>query len=398
MVNDWLTELLYGIGNFFLNPLLYWAVLLTLFVSNRRIRKERNNFGTKVFGFGKEWTGTWGLSLVFGLLLTAVSVGTGIVVAPAVVLLISAVTILLTLLLRFTWLSSAYIFGFSFLLALGAAPYAADYLPAGWADDLTGLNWISFALIMSIVMVAEAVLLLTIKREDTLPELVKGPRGRWIGQHRFRKLLFIPFFLLVPAGAIEPFAPWWPFFHLNGTSYGLLLVPLLTGIDGFAKGRPAFIEARKQGKMVLLLALLTLAVSLTSIYSYYFAIAAFVIALIGREAITLSFRNKDRKRAMYYTESSNGMFVLGVIPESPADRLGLLPGERIEKVNGVRVTTERAFYEAVQSNSQYCKMEIRDEQGEIRIKQRAMYEGEPHELGIIFVQEQHKKKAVPISS
>lgn len=390
MVNDWLTELLYGIGNFFLNPLLYWALLLTLLVSSRRIRKERNNFGTKVFDFGKEWTGTWVLSLIFGLLLTAVSIGAGIVIAPAVVLLISAVTIVLTLLFRFTWLSSAYIFGFSFLLAVGAAPYAADYLPAGWADDMEGLNWISFALIMSIVMIAEAILLLKTKKEDTLPELVKGPRGRWIGQHRFRKLLFIPFFLLVPAGAIEPFAPWWPYFHLNGTNYGLLLVPLLTGMDGFAKGRPAFIEARKQGKAVLILALLTLAVSLVSMYSYYFAISAFVIALIGREAITLSFRNKDRKRAMFYTESSKGLFVLAVIPESPADRLGLLVGERIEKVNGIRVTTERAFYEAIQTNSQYCKMEIRDEQGEIRIKQRAMYEGEPHELGIIFVQEQRR--------
>ncbi|MFP7492350.1 PDZ domain-containing protein [Terribacillus saccharophilus] len=390
MVNDWLTELLYGVGNFFLNPLIYWALLLTLFVSSRRIRKERNNFGTKVFDFGKEWTGTWGISLVFGLLLTAVSIGAGIVVAPAVVLLLSAVTIVLTLLFRFTWLSAAYTFGFSFLLALGAAPYAADYLPAGWADDMAGLNWISFALLMSIVMLAEAVLMLRTKRVDTLPELIKGPRGRWIGQHRFRKLLFIPFFLLVPAGAIEPFAPWWPFFHLNGTDYGLLLVPLLTGMDGFSKGRPAFIEARKQGRAVLVLALLTLAVSLGSMYSYYFAIAAFVIALIGREAITLYFRNKDRKRAMYYTESSQGLFVLAVIPDSPADRLGLLAGERIEKVNGIRVTTERAFYEAVQTNSQYCKMEIRDEQGEIRIKQRAMYEGEPHELGIIFVQEQRK--------
>ncbi len=29
-----------------------------------------------------------------------------------------------------------------------------------------------------------------------------------------------------------------------------------------------------------------------------------------------------------------------------------------------------------------------------RIKQRAMYEGEPHELGIIFVQEQHKKSCL----
>ncbi|WP_340081759.1 PDZ domain-containing protein [Terribacillus sp. FSL K6-0262] len=388
MLNDWLTELLYGIGNFFLNPLLYWGLLLTLFVSSSRIRKERNNFGTKVFDFGKEWTGTWMLSLIFALLLTAVSIGAGIVMAPVVVLLISAVTIVLTLLFRFTWLSSAYIFGFSFLLAVGAAPYAADYLPAGWADDLEGLNWISFALIMSILMLAEAVLLLKTKREDTLPELVKGPRGRWIGQHRFRKLLFIPFVLLVPAGAIEPFAPWWPFFHLNGTNYGLLLVPLLTGIDGFAKGRPAFIEARKQGKAVLILAFLTLAVSLASMYSYYFAIAAFVIALIGREAITLYFRSKDRKRKMYYTESSKGLFVLAVIPQSPADRLGILAGERIEKVNGIRVTTERAFYEAIQTNSQYCKMEIRDDQGEIRIKQRAMYEGEPHELGIIFVQEQ----------
>jgi MFS family permease len=397
MVNDWLTELLYGVGNFFLNPLLYWTLLLTLFVSSRRIRKERINFGTKVFAFRKEWTGTWPLSVIFGILLTAVSIGAGIVIAPPVVLLLSLVTIVLTVLLQFTWLSAAYIFGFSFLLAVGAAPYASDYLPAGWAEDIAGLNWISFALVMSIIMLAEAILLLKTKREDTLPELVKGPRGRWIGQHRFRKLLFIPFFLLVPAGAIEPFAPWWPFFHLNGTSYGLLLVPLLTGINGIAKGRPAFVEARQQGKAILGLALFTLALSAAGMYAYYLSIAAFVVALIGREAITLFFRNKERKRAFYYTESSEGMFVLAVIPDSPADRLGLLPGERIEKVNGSRIATERSFYEAIQSNSQYCKMEIRDEQGEIRIKQRAMYEGEPHELGIIFVQEQHKQ-AAPISS
>ncbi len=74
----------------------------------------------------------------------------------------------------------------------------------------------------------------------------------------------------------------------------------------------------------------------------YFAIAAFVIRTYQRRGVRSSSVTKIAN-VRCDTESSSGMFVLAVIPESPADRLGLLPGEQIEKVNGVRITRNEHF-------------------------------------------------------
>lgn len=38
----------------------------------------------------------------------------------------------------------------------------------------------------------------------------------------------------------------------------------------------------------------------------------------------------------------------------------------------------------------FCKMAVQDLSGEVRFVQRALYEGEYHELGLIFVKEMPK--------
>lgn len=82
--------------------------------------------------------------------------------------------------------------------------------------------------------------------------------------------------------------------------------------------------------------------------------------------------------------------ILGIIPESPADKMGLQVGELVSKINGVQVRDEQVFYEAIQKNRAHCRLEILDTNGEVRFEQRALFEGDHYELGILFVQDGRK--------
>ncbi|WP_313289193.1 hypothetical protein [Exiguobacterium sp.] len=65
----------------------------------------------------------------------------------------------------------------------------------------------------------------------------------------------------------------------------------------------------------------------------------------------------------------------------------LIPGEAIYKVNGEKVDSEASFYEAIQKHKPYLRLEVMNHNGDIRFAQRAFYEQDHHELGILFVNE-----------
>nr|WP_256522156.1 PDZ domain-containing protein [Halobacillus sp. A5] len=98
--------------------------------------------------------------------------------------------------------------------------------------------------------------------------------------------------------------------------------------------------------------------------------------------------HKSREKSKpYFTQDHRGVRILGTIPGSPADEMDLLPGELIVKVNGIPVKSVHEFYEALQINRAFTKVEVRDFRGENRFEQRAMYEGDHHQLGLLFVEE-----------
>ncbi|WP_053218594.1 PDZ domain-containing protein [Virgibacillus senegalensis] len=389
-MDAWLIELAKGVGRLFLNPLLYWSVILLLLASTRRIKQERTQFGLKVFDAFSEAKHTWSVSMIGGILLSAAFVGGGVVFSYPVVILLSIMMILLSITGRFTLLSAAYTFGFSYLILLIAPPLIEQYSDFSWTTDLQSLNFTGLAILLSAFLVIEAFLYLRISSRETYPELVKGSRGKWVGRHRLKKLAVIPFFTLVPAGMIEPFADWWPVLHIQGESFGLILLPLMTGLEQVVKGTKPVHAAKNIGRSVLVLAFLVLFFAIASYFVPFFSLGAFAVALIGREWITYRFREKEKQEQPFFHPSEKGLLILGIIPGTPADRLGMLVGERIERVNGQQIGNEKEFYSALQRNSAFCKLEVRDEQGELRFLQRAMYQGDPHELGILFAKEEYR--------
>src|SRR5690606_29984166 len=92
----------------------------------------------------------------------------------------------------------------------------------------------------------------------------------------------------------------------------------------------------------------------------------------------------EATRVPLYVNDTRGLRILGIVPGTPAETMGLAAGEILHKVNGVRVRTKEELYEALVLNPAFCKLELLNLDGELKFAQRARYAGEHHQLGVIL--------------
>ncbi|WP_343270858.1 PDZ domain-containing protein [Lentibacillus songyuanensis] len=394
MVEAWFIELAKGAGKLFLNPLLYWAIILILFSGIRRIKRERNNFGTKVFGLFAEWKHTWLVSLFSGLIVSIVCLAGGMVFSYETIFLVSVVSIIISIALRFTYLSPSYTIGFTFLLLLFIPALRAQEFDVNLNAELfSTTNFSGLAVLLGVLLIVESVMVKRVQQNDSFPELEMGKRGKWVGQHRLKKASIIPFFVLVPSGAITSFVSYWPSISLGGDTYSLLLVPFLLGFEHVIKGSTPNQTKKKLAVSIGTLGAVVLILALVSVLFPWVSLATVIIAIFGSEFIRYKHRVHDNASIPYFNREGKGLKVLAVIPGTPAARLDVLAGETIQKVNGKRVNQLADFYQALQTSGAYFKMEVIDESGEIRFVQSAFYQGDHHELGILFTKEKYRQKS-----
>ncbi|WP_244877741.1 PDZ domain-containing protein [Halobacillus kuroshimensis] len=385
MLGAWFMEILQGTGRLFFLPFLYIALIMSVMVSANRIKKERRMFGTRVFDRFSEWKGTWSVSLLTGLVISIIGVGAGLTVSYPFLFLSAAILLLVSLTGRLSWYSPAYTLGVTGLVLLLMPFLPESWKSHPWMETLFDTSLPMVALLLSLLLVREGLLLLKTSPSHTYPERTKGRRGLWIGQHRGKRMTVVPFFSLIPGGVIEPFASWWPVIPVGGDTYGVILIPFVLGAEWLVRGQSPEMASKAIGRHTFLLAFFLTMLAVGSFFLEILSIVVFALALIGREWIYLRHRSRENKTP-FFTSTPKGVRILGVIPESPADQMGLFPGELIERVNSIPVRTENQFYEALQNTGAFTKIEVRDEWGENRYVQRAMYEGEHYELGLVFVE------------
>lgn len=392
LVESWLIELVKGIGKLFLNPLAYWSIILIFIVGYKRVKQERKQFGIKLFDVFAEGISRWKLSLLLGCLLSLITLGVGMVFSYDVIILLSAVIFILSLTFNYSLLSPSYTIGLTFIIII-LSPLLLENQSVFSSNLFKGVSFTSLALLLGLFLIVEGLLLNTTKRNESFPELVLSQRGVWVGQHRLKKLTVIPFFVIVPTGLITPFASYWPYFNIGDESFSLLLLPFLIGFNHIVKGNlPSFI-AKKLAKSIGLLGVIVLLFALGSIYLplSWFSIIAVIIAILGREYINYKHKMSDKESSNYFKPIKEGVKVLGIIQDSPADRLGILVGEKIVRVNGKKINNANEFYNYLSDSSVNFKLEVIDDAEEIRYVQSALYEGDHHELGIVFTTQPYRE-------
>lgn len=385
MIENWLLELLWAIGRFFIHPLFYLFLLISLLYGMLRIKRERKSFHIRVQDVYDEMKFTYTKGLLMGLFVSIVLFALGLSLPFGTVVILAVITALLGLTLQLRWLSAAFTIGLT-LLAVAFIPDRFDSFFVGFS----GTSLASLSILAGLLLVAEGILVMRTAHEKTSPFIKMSTRGLPIGSHQANRTWMLPLLLLVPGGDLTSSLAWWPVLSIHGEPFLLLVIPFFLGFSQRVQGSLPRESIKITGQRVLWLGVLTLAIAVGSIWWTPLSFAAIIVGMLGREFITIRQRMNDDSAAFYFSKRDHGLMVLGILPQSPAERMNLVVGEVIMKVNGYSVHTVDEFYQALQKNRAFCKLEVIGLNGEIRFAQRALYDGEHHELGILFVQD-HKK-------
>lgn len=218
-------------------------------------------------------------------------------------------------------------------------------------------------------------------------------RGRAVGGYAAEAWWPLPLLLWVPSGEAWPVWPLqWPW-HYEGW---LVPFPFYIGYSFGSTRRWVEEHLTRWGSQMGLVGAGVILSGLLSPWLGWSGSALLALLLLSGLLLwqLVAHWVAENRAGSPLLADSRGLRVLAVLPDSPAAEMNIRPGELIVRVNQQPVQDDSSLYEALQLNPAMCRLEVLDRQGEVRILQRALYEGEHHRIGIISVP-QPKRRPEP---
>lgn len=381
-------ELFKGISKLFINPLFYVAILFAVLLGYVRVKRERRSFRTRILWGWTEAKRMFADIWKYAVILSILSIGIGLTVTTDWIVTYSIISVFLVVLFMYQ-LGSPIVAG---ALAIGAlwigneTSQTFSLLTFEWFGDM---NWIQLsfpvALLIGASVIVEGLLISKTGAESASPVLEKSSRGLTAASYLSKRLWMIPLLVIVPGDVIQDFTPYWPQFTLGSESFGLVLFPIVIGFQQKARRTLPLNLFPKLGFSVMAVGVMTTVLSLTAIWFPLMAAISLAIGALARIGVWMYYAIKERQGNHAVSPQNSGVMIAGVLPESPAEKMGLVIGECIRKVNGQTVSNERELYEAIQINAAHCRLEVLDHRGEVRLRQHVIYRHDHHRLGLLVV-------------
>jgi hypothetical protein len=371
-------------------PFYYIAALFIVLQYTRQIRMERQMFAVKLHN----WVGLVFKALLAGLLIgIAVSVAgafVGVSLTGESVIWLWAVAAIL-MLARIRYLCFAYSAGVITLLqwGIGWTPLSerTDWLGSA-AASLASIDAAGLLVLVALLHLAEAVLVRWQGDRLSTPLFLEGKRGKLVGGYMLQGFWPVPLLMLVPAagvGASTSALPWTPLFGADWSQgWTFVALPMIIGFTEMTRSLLPKDKAKHAAKGLLLYSICLAGAAILAWWQPMLLPLAALVSLLFHEAIIWRSRSVEAAQSPLYVHDSRGLRILGIVPGTPAATMGLVTGEVLHKVNGVRVRTKEDLYEALVQNSAFCKLEVLNLDGELKFAQRARFAGEHHQLGVIL--------------
>lgn len=222
------------------------------------------------------------------------------------------------------------------------------------------------------------------------PMFYESKRGKIVGGYQLQGFWPVVLFLVVPFQGGGTLLPWTPLLGagLWGGGWTIIGFPMMIGFADITLSRPPEEKARLSSNLLFMYAG---AVLLLAALAYLGPVAT-LIACLGcillHEGLRMYSRWDESNRKPYFVEDPRGLKILGVLPGSAGDEMGIQAGEIIHKVNGLPIRSKHELHHAMQLNSAFCKLEVLNLAGESKFLKRPMFSGEHHQLGILLVPDQ----------
>ncbi|MBC2134434.1 S1C family serine protease [Listeria innocua] len=388
---DIFSEILNGIGRLLLQPALYVGIILVIIAGFNRVKWERKSFSISIYSPWLELKNFFGVSLLFGLVLSIITTLIGFSVTIEWIAIFNAVACFLLIVGMFRLSSTAFtigitslIFYFCYYFDVNLSPFTnlAFTYDAIFIDNFM----ISMTFLLAILLFVEAFLIQYTSAKNPSPSLRKSKRGKLVGSFQLRKLWFVPLVVFIPGDVFTKIFEWWPVFTIGSESYSLIILPLFIGFQQQVQAQLPEEASKKIAVQVTTLATIIAVAGLIGIVMPVLTLFAFMFAVIGRFWISYRHYRSEQLLPKKFGPQPDGLVVLGARESTPSTRLNLKAGEKITEVNGQKVHNREELYEALNLNRAFCKLKVIDNAGEPRFEQTALYENESFELGLLLVE------------
>ena len=381
------------IPSFFLNPFLYIILMLAWLQYHRQTLFERKLFHRRLTSPWEQWFHTVIHGLWGGMLASLLILGLGILIQPFDLWFIAGLSFLFSL-FHIQYFCFAYAGGlYVLLITVGKLwPQGSQISNLGWLwDSLSSANLPSVIGLMALFYLVESFLLRRNRGRGASPIYLNGKRGMLVGAYQLQKFWVLPIFMFVsvPVGteASLSIPSWWPML-LAGAGSGLSMTfsgfPVVLGFSDLMVSKLPHVKAKRSAKSLFLFGVILLVLAFVSKWFILSGLFAGLFAFAGHTVLIRWNQWRQWKETPIFVQLGKGVVVLAVLPDTPAEKLGILPGDTLMKVNGADINRSEDLYPALQLNSAFCKMEVRNVEGHMKYLQRAVYEGEHHQLGLIL--------------
>ncbi|MDN2452745.1 PDZ domain-containing protein [Lactobacillus sp. UCMA15818] len=369
-----------------LNPVVLFGLMVIFFGYLRRIKNERKYFRTAInndFFEGRYYIKN---AFKLGLLSSSITILLGLELTKQWIFIYMGVAVIGIVLSLYIDLNTVLLLLFTgSTIGISSLQLLSDKLtiPAS-LKFLDGIKpGVVFA-ILSIFYLTKLIMLRSYKQGFFQPKVYNGKRGRRLIRYSLKDQTVLPLIVLVPGDLIHSVISFWPVFNVGGQSFTLFVLPLW--ISWTLRLWRNKVESELQGAKVNTREELVIAV-VGTVLGFLVPVTGIFVFVILLLVVTLRFAQRYarmKRRGKWYAETHDGIRVVAIQPETPAAKMNLEIGDVIITCNGISVTTESEFYEALQKNSAYCKLKVRTYEGQLKLTESAIFANSPHEIGVIL--------------
>lgn len=386
---DILLEIAMGIGRMFLNPLLYVAIIMAIFLGYKRVKRERKHFNIRILWGWSELVGLIKEGIWLSIIISVITLLFGFTQSVEFLILVTAFSLLGLIFYTFHFLSPIVLTG----LAVGALMVMHNqewsFKILGWTVqgvDVPEGTAVTSALVAGLLLIAESILIKKYGMHYASPMIEKSKRGLNGIAFFTKKIWLLPIFFIVPGDVIQAYFPWWPQFSLGSEQFSLVLFPVVIGFQQMTRRSLPLYVYPKLSRAILILGELVI---IGGLVGYFYPIAGIITVFVGaviRLFISYLYKIRERKDVYAVSARPTGVMIAAVLPNSPAEKMDLQVGEIIRKVNGMEVHNEMELYKALQINAAYCKLEVLNHYNEVRLTQHAVHSEDHYRIGLIIVE------------
>lgn len=393
-----MTNLLWSILLFFLQPVFIVGLFYANFNRNQRVKYSRKNFRVNFNRTNFELKDYLIKGLLPGMIISVFSIVLGIPLTIKWYLIYQMIAILFLLFGGSRFIHPLFTFSATsivmYILNRLHLELNIDWVQRLTNDNLFIINFepnalssllINSLLFTSLILLITAFAMNNYNTNKVFPILGSSKRGKKVAQYPNKFLWLLPMVIVVPGKVIEPFAAWWPMLNIGGERFALLILPVLIGLH-YTVSTQLLSEAteRIQKEIFGLSVIGFLGFGLSYFYS---PASVWVTGLIFILGLVVLYRHRKRENlwSFQYGPADTGLRIIAVRPDSPAERLNLSIGDIIMNMNDEEMNTREEFDEMLAYNRSYIKMRIQRKDGEIVIAETPLYDDDYNNLGLLIL-------------